>query len=443
MDQNSENQEPSAQELINDLKFCVFDLETTGGNHKYDKIIEIGLIKVENLTISDELNFLINPQIEIPDFIQKLTSIKPEQLVDSPTIEEVIDQILEFMGDTILVAHNSSFDVPFFNSVLERAKRKQLSNRVICTNLMTKYLIPDIMNSNLGYMSRIFNISHDKAHRALEDARAASELLIKYLDFFINKNIRKINQLYYPRNKFELDRCHFYDGDDHQEILTKLKKCKSPVSITFKGEKGVILSCIPFHYEKYPHSLSFVEEAIANLPWKNVTLKMVGTVIESFIYFNSQYPKLSQETREQMIGFIENTYLEGFAGDGKQNPRPDFLITRHIIPSQLVIYPLLNLQAKNHLIFRYPGHRKKMFQYVFNHIRKFETFNKHRPRTCIHKELQALFVKMTQKFVETESENHMVFSSRDIKNNEKKFALGLEKFLAKNENPYNYPCDHI
>ena len=61
---------------IRNLNFCIFDLETTGGNHQKDGIIEIGLVIVHNLEIVMEKNFLIRPEIKIPEFIQNLTSIK-------------------------------------------------------------------------------------------------------------------------------------------------------------------------------------------------------------------------------------------------------------------------------------------------------------------------------------------------------------------------------
>lgn len=109
---NEDNLSPL--ELVKSLKFCIFDLETTGGNHKTDKIIEIGLVKVENLEITKTKNFLIQPEMKIPDFIQKLTTITQSDVKLAPIIEDVIDEILEFMDDSILVAHNTSFDVPFF-----------------------------------------------------------------------------------------------------------------------------------------------------------------------------------------------------------------------------------------------------------------------------------------------------------------------------------------
>ena len=99
------------------------------------------------------------------------------------------------MSDKILVAHNTSFDVPFFNSVLVRLGKQELKNRSICTNLMTKFLIPNLLSTNLVH-GKYFNIEHGKAHRALDDAKASAKLLLQYLDIFEKKNIDKINHLY-------------------------------------------------------------------------------------------------------------------------------------------------------------------------------------------------------------------------------------------------------
>src|SRR5690606_27973280 len=98
-----------SNELLRSLKFCVIDLETTGGNPATEKIIEIGMVKIENRRISEERSFLINPEKDIPDFVQKLTGIRKSDVEHSPKIEEVIDEVIQFIGDSILVAHNTSF----------------------------------------------------------------------------------------------------------------------------------------------------------------------------------------------------------------------------------------------------------------------------------------------------------------------------------------------
>jgi DNA polymerase III epsilon subunit family exonuclease len=119
-----------SRQLLESLSFCIIDLETTGGNQQTDKIIEIGMVRVENLKILEEKEFLINPEIQIPDFIQKLTGISHKDVEDAHKIEQVISEIVEFIGDSIVVAHNISFDIPFLNSVLRRLGMNEIKNKV-------------------------------------------------------------------------------------------------------------------------------------------------------------------------------------------------------------------------------------------------------------------------------------------------------------------------
>jgi len=105
----------NSKQLLESLTFCVLDLETTGGNPDTEQIIEIGMVKIEKMKLTEERSFLINPEKPIPEFVQKLTGIKNEDVVSSPKIHEVLDDVIQFIGDSILVAHNISFDIPFLN----------------------------------------------------------------------------------------------------------------------------------------------------------------------------------------------------------------------------------------------------------------------------------------------------------------------------------------
>ena len=95
--------------------FCVFDIETTGLNKKYEKITEIAVCKVKDGKIIDEFTTFVNPEKHIPEEVQNLTHITDELVKDAPTIEEVLPQFIEFTKDSVLVAHNSSFDVGFIS----------------------------------------------------------------------------------------------------------------------------------------------------------------------------------------------------------------------------------------------------------------------------------------------------------------------------------------
>lgn len=360
--------------MINELSFCVFDLETTGGNQTSDKIIEIGLIKIENLKIIAEKSFLIKPMVQIPEFIQKLTSIREADVVHAPLIEDVIDEVLEFIGDSILVAHNTSFDVPFFNSVLKRMGRSELKNNALCTHLMTKYMIPNLLTSNLNNMSKIFGLNHHKAHRALDDARASAELLLTYLNIFIKKDIKKINHLYYPKNKFELDRIHFKGKSEFTKFKNKVIEIKSNFLLTVKGKEGIVLyaEVVPVDRlidEKRMELLLKIIEEVSTMQYEVLSLKLVGPFIIGLIEYAQHFTKLSAEKKltslHRMLSHfnLSEKCLQEYRLNINQRSC-EFFILNHIVPDQYIIYPRTSLTHKAELYFRYPGHQNKLLQYI-------------------------------------------------------------------------------
>lgn len=453
MKENLTSVDESSFDLVNNLEFCVFDLETTGGNHKSDKIIEIGLVKIKNLKIIEQKNFLIQPEIKIPDFIQKLTNITPNDVKTAPLIEDVIDEVLQFMGDSILVAHNTSFDVPFFNSVLERLGKPELKNKSLCTNLMTKYLIPHLMNSNLNYMSKIFHISHDQAHRALDDAIATAELLLIYLNIFIDKGIQKINHLYYPRNRYELDRANFKRTDDLKNIKRKLGSLKSPYLWTLKGENGIILHALPCagSITEMKYLLGKLEE----MDWESLTIRLVGPFMEGMISFNGLFNKLESATKKETIDFLWAEHLKGkrpsrpqeVHNDGHYDAETfvekeygDFFITHHLVPDQFIIYPISSMTPKSALVFRFPGHQKKLLQYINSKSSRLNS-NKLK-RTHFHPQLMEF---IEQHMIQDQQNNPRLFIFKKglpLKKSEE-FLTSLEKFIEQHPNPGLFPKDYI
>lgn len=433
-------------ELIKNLEFCVFDLETTGGNHKTDKIIEIGLVKIKNFEIISEKNYLIQPEIRIPEFIQKLTSIKEADVKDSPLIEDVIDEILVFMGDSILVAHNTSFDVPFFNSVLKRLNKPILKNKSLCTNLMTKYLIPNLMNSNLNYMSKIFGIRHNKAHRALDDALATAELLLIYLNIYIDKGITKINHLYYPRGRYELDRSNFKSDDKIEDIKEKFESLKTPHIVTIKGENGVILFALPCNNIR--SEKDFIYSKLESLEWKTLTIKLVGPFIEALINFNSLFNKIDSGDKGEITRFLWKSHLPNEKPPLKDdisaenilgNNFGDFIIINNLVPEQYNIYPVNALSQKSELVFRYPGHKKKLIQYINSKSNKISS----------NKLKKTFFNPAYKQFLDTyilkEKEKESIFcfkKSLPLKRQEN-FFKEMEDYLKNHPNKYDYPKYYI
>lgn len=420
-------------ELLHSLTFCVFDLETTGGNHQHDKIIEIGLVRIKELKIVDQKSFLIRPEIHIPEFIQKLTSIKDADVATAPLIEEVIDEILEFMGDSILVAHNTSFDVPFFNSVLRRMERPELLNRSICTNLMTKYMIPNLLTSNLNYMSRIFNLQHQKAHRALDDTMASADLLLKYLNIFIHKKITKVNSLYYPKNKFELDRINYKKDVPLADIFEHINALTSPFLVTLKGLEGVVLFSMPSHGRS--DEKKYIIEKIKEIPFEILTLKLTGPYFQGLIEMSSYFSKISDALEVEMIKKLcEYNGIDYKTVDhhNAEEMPTDFIVVNHLIPEQHVIYPLRALHQKLELVFRYPTHQNKLVQYI----------NSKSARMAQGKMKRDHLNPMINNFlVQYLKSNHdfLMINRQNLKITNADIQVGIENFTAKNPNNYDFP----
>ncbi|MBF0359598.1 MAG: 3'-5' exonuclease [Oligoflexia bacterium] len=436
--------------LISDLSFCVMDLETTGGDHGHDKIIEIGLIKIIKLEIVDELSYLIKPGIHIPEFIQKLTSISDKDLVNAPPIEDVLDNILKFIGDSILVAHNSSFDIPFFNSILERAQYPKLNNPVICTNLMTKNLIPEIMNSNLTYIGELFGIEHKKAHRALEDARVTAKVLINYLHFFIEKKIKKINHLYYPKKKYELDSVHIQrqrqNIDNTDDVLDKIRKITTPMMISVKGEKGVILDVLPI--SSPAEEMEMISCKLKSIDWNVISLKIAGSFFKILLCYNASISRISgDETKKWMINYLNYKYLKdcdvSFIKRDEKFFKRYFLFTSHLVKDQFVIYALNNLFFKNELIFRYPAHQKKLMHFVnYN----FKNMRERDFRTTLDSLLKDFFYGYLSKMFANEASNNndYIFLSSDlVPKRAREFKDMIMNFVGNCDNRFNYPQKHI
>jgi DNA polymerase III subunit epsilon len=435
----------ASKQLLENLSFCIIDLETTGGNQQTDKIIEIGLVRIENMQITEEKEFLINPEIAIPEFIQKLTGISPRDVENAQKIEQVISEIVEFIGESIVVAHNISFDIPFLNSVLRRLGMQEIENKVICTNVMTKYLIPEIMNSNLNYLSSLFDIRHQKAHRAIEDSRATAELLIKYLQIYIEKGIRKVNQLYYPKNHFELDRMNFNRGAcQFEDLLQEIQSVDSPVTITYKGDKGVILAVHPFEHAS--SDIDLLSTLFNEIAWEVITVRLHGPLIESFVEMNAHWPKISLDEKiaGTIIQHLKNRYGCLDTKDAKTLLNQiDFIVTPHLIMEQLICYSFVNFNPGTRLVFKYPGHKKKFINYAQNQFKRMAKNGRGQKRRMLHPTLEEIMASFLKTQLENENSIYLSINQKHLFENLKELSKMIEHLLMTHPNPYAFPQKHL
>ncbi len=166
---------------IADATFVVTDVETTGTSADDNRILEIGAVKVQDGDVVDRFQQLVNPQCSVPGRITEITGITTGMVFEAPSIEAVLPEYVEFLGENILVAHNLSFDESFLNAELKRIDRTTLSNEALCTVRLARRLLPGLDSKGLSRLTQFYDIDVDGRHRALGDAEATSIVLRRFL----------------------------------------------------------------------------------------------------------------------------------------------------------------------------------------------------------------------------------------------------------------------
>ena len=163
---------------LDDVTFCVLDLETTGGSALDCSITEIGAVRVRGGECLGTFGTLVNPGRAIPPTITILTGITDSMVVKAPRLESVLGSFLDFIGDAVIVGHNIRFDMSFIQAALARDDRAALTNPTVDTVALARRLVRDeVPNCKLGTLAERFRLPHQPNHRALDDAWATADLL--------------------------------------------------------------------------------------------------------------------------------------------------------------------------------------------------------------------------------------------------------------------------
>lgn len=167
-----------------DIEFVVFDVETTGLHPtEGDRIIEIAAVKVKNRKIIGTFETFINPRREIPIEAQRINKITPEMIADAPTHDEVLPNMLEFIGGACLAGHNVKFDLDFLCYEMSLLGRKlQNTTPALDTLKLAKLFLPQISNFRLATLAQYFGILIEETHRALADVNLTVSLMYHLLD---------------------------------------------------------------------------------------------------------------------------------------------------------------------------------------------------------------------------------------------------------------------
>ena len=152
------------------------DLETTGLDSNRHQILEVGAVRFRGDEVIETYQTLVNPGVAIPEFIQRLTHISPQQVKRAPFFSSVASEIEDFLGADPIIGHNIQFDIGFLanNGV-------QLNNPSYDTWDLATVFMPRSRQYSLKYLTSHFKVEHNDAHRALADAMATKNVYVKLL----------------------------------------------------------------------------------------------------------------------------------------------------------------------------------------------------------------------------------------------------------------------
>ncbi|HYM50188.1 MAG TPA: helicase C-terminal domain-containing protein [Candidatus Limnocylindrales bacterium] len=158
--------------------FVALDLETTGLAPRIDRIIEVGAVRFRDDEVIARYESLVRPEVPIPPAVQQLTGITDRDVAHAPSPEQALAELIDFVGDSPVVAHSGSFDLSFLGE-----GRNGQGYRLYDTLDLARILLPMAPSHSLPHLARELDLHHPNPHRALPDADAARQLF-RYLSEF-------------------------------------------------------------------------------------------------------------------------------------------------------------------------------------------------------------------------------------------------------------------
>jgi len=190
-------QERSLAETI----FAVLDLETSGGSPRLGAgITEIGVVKVQGGEVLGTFQSFVDPGHSLPVFITQLTGISDGMLVSAPFIDEILPTLFEFLGsaeETVVVAHNSPFDLSFLKAASLAHEITWPDYLTVDTARLARAVLDrdEVVNCKLSTLSEFFGATTSPTHRALDDALATVDVLHGLIERLAGFDVHSFEQM--------------------------------------------------------------------------------------------------------------------------------------------------------------------------------------------------------------------------------------------------------
>jgi DNA polymerase-3 subunit epsilon len=155
---------------------AIVDLETTGTSPLYGRIIEVGILRVEEGNVVRSFESLVNPGRYVHPSIEELTGISNDDLARAPSFEDVAREIRELLDGAVFVAHNARFDYSFLRTEYRRLGQT-FSARCLCSMKLSRKIHSEFKRHDLNSVIERNGLSCNRRHRAMGDARAVYDFL--------------------------------------------------------------------------------------------------------------------------------------------------------------------------------------------------------------------------------------------------------------------------
>lgn len=166
---------------LSEATYVVFDVETTGLSAIYNDLIQVAASKMYKGNVIAEFDEFINPGHPLSAFTTELTGITDDHVKNAKPLVQVLKEFQEFCKDTVLVAHNATFDVGFMNANYERHGLPKITQPVIDTLEFARNLYPEYKRHGLGPLTKRFGVALEHHHMANYDAEATGRLLFIFI----------------------------------------------------------------------------------------------------------------------------------------------------------------------------------------------------------------------------------------------------------------------
>jgi DNA polymerase III epsilon subunit len=176
-------EDPRERAPLGELEFAVVDTETTGGSSAHGhRLTEVAAVRVRDGRVTGRFSTLVNPERAIPPEITRLTGITDAMVRTAPRFEHAAAPLLDFLGDSVIVAHNAPFDRGFLDAELRRAFNRRLLSPFLCTVQLARRVVPGLPSYRLDLLASHFGVRIADRHRALGDAEATGEVFCRLLE---------------------------------------------------------------------------------------------------------------------------------------------------------------------------------------------------------------------------------------------------------------------